>query len=208
MATETTDAPEVKSPATVAVTATLQDFASDADVGALIVTLCNFGSQVPRVAGTALVVDAGPTEYPAASNGQVTVNLWGNDVITPSGTYYCIAVANENGDMLQVNLYQFTGAGPFDLSTTPPIDPHIGVPSIQFATTDIFLITLTGPNQPGSAYNLTYPPFAGSLLGLYYNGNLLIPGLHYSISGQTVTLNFSTGIGDNLCAVYVATSPV
>lgn len=192
-------------PATVNVTAKLEDFGSNAVGGSLIIALCNFGSQVPRVPSVGVVVDAGPISYPAASDGTITVPVWGNDVIQPAGTYYCIAVANANGDMLQVNLYQFTGAGPFDLSTTPPIDPHIGVPSIQFATTDIFLITLAGPNRPGSTYTLTYAPYNGALLGLYYGGNLLLPGVHYSISGQTITLNFSTGIGDNLCAVYVAT---
>lgn len=222
------------------ITATLQDFGETAVGGFLIVTLCNFGSQIPRVAGSSVIVDAGPTSYPANAEGAVSITLVTNDTITPAGTYYCIAVANSNGDMLQVNLYQFFGLGPFDLSSTLPIDPNIGVPSFQYATTDIWIVlpssaqdrlTLAALKQkiadlgldfnlpaaptippniqvysapPGNTYTLSQTPFLDVLIGLYHNGLLLVPGVHYSVAGTTITLTFNTSTGDNLCAVYVA----
>lgn len=190
----------------ITLTATLQDFTGASEsAGSLIIALCNFGSSIPRVAGTSILADCGPTQIEAVA-GVVTTPVWGNDQITPQGTYYCIEVANENGDVVQCNLYQFTGSGGVDLSTATPIDPNIGTPAFQFATTDIFLITLTGANRPGSTYTLRYSPYNGTLLGLFYNGNYQIPGLHYTLTGQTITLNFSTGIGDNLAAVYVASA--
>jgi hypothetical protein len=59
---------------------------------------------------------------------------------------------------------------------------------------------------PGNVYTLTRQPYNGQIIGLFYNGTLLLNPLHYSLSGQTITLTFDTAIGDNLCASYVATS--
>ena len=59
---------------------------------------------------------------------------------------------------------------------------------------------------PGSVYTLTRTPYNGQIIALFYNGTAQINPLHYTLSGRTITLNFTTGVGDNLYASYVAAS--
>lgn len=54
---------------------------------------------------------------------------------------------------------------------------------------------------PGTTYTLSHTP--STVLGIYYNGLLLLPS-QYSISSTTVTLSFSTQTGDSVFAVYLA----
>lgn len=58
----------------------------------------------------------------------------------------------------------------------------------------------------GTTYTLSRTPYNGQIIGLFYNGTIQINPLHYTLSGRTITLNFSTSLGDNLYACYVATS--
>lgn len=53
---------------------------------------------------------------------------------------------------------------------------------------------------PGTVYTLTRAPLL--IMGLYYNGQFLIPGINYSYLGNVITLNFSTNSGDTLYIVY------
>ena len=53
---------------------------------------------------------------------------------------------------------------------------------------------------PGTVYSLTRAPLI--IMGLYYNGQLLVPGVNYTYLGNIITLNFSTASGDMLYAVY------
>lgn len=53
----------------------------------------------------------------------LTILLWGNDVIAPANTYYCIAVLDANKNVLQSGNYQFTGTQTIDLSSAPQIIP-------------------------------------------------------------------------------------
>lgn len=170
--------------------------------GTVTVTLCNFGPTLPSIQGTAMLARTGPVAYKFPT-GSGSITLWGNDVINPvNATYYAITVEDDKKNVVQAGIYQFTGTQTLDLSQAAQISPYIGVPPLQYITADLFQITV-----PSSVYTLTQDVFGGMLLGLFYNGALQIPGLHYTLNGRTVTLNgWTTGAGDNLYASYVAAS--
>lgn len=53
---------------------------------------------------------------------------------------------------------------------------------------------------PGNTYTLTRAPLL--IMGLYYNGQFLIPGVNYTYLGNVITLNFTTSAADTLYVVY------
>lgn len=155
----------------ITVTGTLLDlFGSLVNDGVLVIQLCGYGA-VPRVSGTALVARTAPLEVDCPL-GVFSFQLWGNDVITPAGTFYTIAVKDDNGNIVQMNAYQFTGAGTFDLSTLAPYDP----PSPSIANLNPVLLNPTGLQT-----------IAGSIT---IQGNLTVTGL---INGANpyITVAFS-----------------
>src|ERR1700678_3524238 len=58
-----------------------------------------------------------------ATAGPSSIPLWGNDVITPAGTYYSVAVIDDKKNVVQSAMYQFTGSGTIDISTVTPLHP-------------------------------------------------------------------------------------
>lgn len=103
-------------------TATLQDFEGNPDSGAgLLITLCGYGQALPKIAGTSMLAKIGPL-FVLASAGTISIPIWGNDVITPAGTYYSIATVDDKKNVVQAGIYQFTGSGTVDLSNAPQLD--------------------------------------------------------------------------------------
>jgi len=86
------------------------------------VALCNYGTFLPRVAGTTMIARVGPYDipYPGAP---LALALWGNDVITPAGTYYTISILDAQKNVLQTAAYVFNGTISADLSTISPTFP-------------------------------------------------------------------------------------
>lgn len=126
----------------------------------LTVQLCGYGSQVPRVYASGLFAQTSPLAVKAGGSGIITMILYGNDVITPANTYYTFAVADDQGNTVQLNAYQFTGAGTFDLSTANLYDPlPPSIPSIN----PVLL------NPPGGATQTING-------GIVINGNLVVNG--------------------------------
>lgn len=81
--------------------------------------LANFGNSLPCVPGTGVI---SPTIITAtAVSGEGSVELWGNDVISPSGTYYVVTFISSSGNFIAKLPYQFVGTGSFDLSTLTPL---------------------------------------------------------------------------------------
>jgi hypothetical protein len=203
----------------ITLTATLDDInGAPVPKGKITICLCGFGAIVPVIQGTAMLARTGPVEYTLLDGTlDAGILLWGNDVITPlNQTYYSITVEDAKKNVVQCGAYQFTGSGTIDLSNAPQINPGIGTPPLQYATADIWLIQPTTIVPPpgsgiilapaGTVYTLTRSAFFNKLLGLYYNGTLLIPFLHYTLVLRTMTLTFTTIGGDNLYASYVATT--
>ena len=188
----------------ITLTATLESLnggpaGSTADPAKLRITLCGYGPVLPRIAGTAMLAQVGPTDI-LSSGSPISTLLWGNDQITPSGTYYTIEILDGEDNVVQAGAYQFTG-GPaaVDLSNATPILPGqpASLPNLVFKP-------WTGV-VPGTAY--TAP---GQVILVTYNGIPLQPGLSspylsYTVSGGTaITLNFTTQLGDKIYALCIA----
>lgn len=129
----------------VTLTASLTDITgsevgSPANPAKVCIALCGYGPQLPRIGGTALIARPGPI-YIESPDGTFSERLWGNDVITPQGTYYTVAVLDGQGNVVQCAAYQLGGSGTYDLSALTPIaypgqsQPLIisGTPQIQIA---------------------------------------------------------------------------
>ena len=191
----------------ITLTATLQDQSGQPLPKAqLIITLCGYGPTLPCIIGTSMLAQVGPVEY-TLLDGTADLPLWGNDVITPAGTFYSIQLVDNKKNVVQAGIYQFTGSGTIDLSNAPQILPGPGggiTPPLQYLTSTLWQV---GIGQGTNVYTLPRSVYNNQLLGLYYNGTLQIPGLHYTLTNRTITLtNWSTQAGDNLFALYVATT--
>jgi len=93
-------------------------------VGSLDVALCGYGSQVPRATGIATLSRLTEnTTITIESDGTFDFIVNGNDQIEPAGTYYTITVRDDNGDIAQVNAYQFLDNVTYDLNSIAPYDP-------------------------------------------------------------------------------------
>jgi hypothetical protein len=125
----------------ITIAGNLADLFGDAETATLIVQLCVFGSQLPRVSGTAVIAQTAPLAI-TATGGAYSFKLWGNDVILPAGTFYTIRVVDANGNAVQINAYQFSGTETVDLSSATPYNPPPLPPSPAIAV-------LTNP--PGAA---------------------------------------------------------
>lgn len=163
----------------------------------LRIALCGYGQTLPAVPGTANIALVGPTEY-FSTGSPLSIPLWGNDVIAPSGTFYEIAVLDGNENVVQCGSYVFTGSGTIDLSNANQIIP--GGITVEY-------LPCTGV-VPGTVY--TAP---GKIIQLFVNGNAQRPGIDYNLdSTQTIaTLTYSTqiqnGVPDTVYALCLVVAP-
>jgi hypothetical protein len=116
--------------ANITLTASLETILGGAGLAGYIeITLCNYGPVPPRIIGTGMLADAGipKLEGPGAS---FSIRLYGNDQITPDGTYYSITIYDETKQPIQTANYILDGSGTFDLSNLSPIvNPPYSLPS-------------------------------------------------------------------------------
>jgi hypothetical protein len=195
----------------ITLTATLLDYSGNALGSAtqpawLRIALCNFGPTLPCIPGTGNIgkVSSWFQDIPFTGT-QITVKLWGNDVITPGGgntppqTYYAISILDAQRNVVQTGLYQFVGTLTIDLSSAPQILPGvpIGLPYLS--------VQPCSGAVPGTSY--TAP---GWVLMVLYNGVPLLPGLSlptlsYTLSGayRVITLNFTTEVDDTIYALCI-----
>lgn len=164
----------------ITLTATLDTLAggaagSVANPAKLRIALCGYGGTLPHIVGTANVAHPGP--YPFFDTGAgINTLLWGNDQITPAGTWYEIAVLDGNDNVVQCAAYQFTGTQVIDLSNAAPYNP-VPVP------------------PPPAIPVLTNPPGAAlqTILGsITINGNLVVTGTINGAGGIYV-VGFNAG---------------
>lgn len=168
--------------------------------GYLRITLCGIGPVVPSVPGVGVISDAGiPRLIGPQGSGPLSQQLYGNDVIVPAGTFYEIAVLDENKNCIQSGQYQFTGSGTFDLSTAQQIiDPY------GFLLDALAYLPCTG-TLPGHTFMA-----AGQVLAVSYNGVLMpinqaAPIFSYTLGsdGKTITLNFTAQTGERIDAFVI-----
>jgi hypothetical protein len=180
----------------ITLTATLDDLSgaaagSTANPAKLRITLCGFGPSLPLIQGTAMLAKTGPFSV-YSSGAAISVLLWGNDQISPSGTYYSIEVLDGEDNVVQCGAYTLTGSGSQDLSSIPQVVPPYGFPPSRLA-----YASCTGA-VPGTVYVAP-----GNVVAPTYNGILLRSTL-YTITGNVITLLFSTEVGDRIDAFCVA----
>ena len=88
------------------------------------IALAGFGPLLPVIAGTGNLAKVGPLSQRLFYVGApITVQLWGNDVITPAGPYYVISIFDDQLNLLQTGAYVFAGSISADLSTLPQVFP-------------------------------------------------------------------------------------
>jgi hypothetical protein len=189
----------------ITLTATLDDLSGIAagtvsNPAKVRIALCGFGLVIPQIVGTCTLAKIGPTDY--LSTGEaLSIQLWGNDVINPLGTYYAITILDGEDNIVQCGSYQFTGTQTIDLSSAAQIVPSN---TLEYAP-------CTG-DVPGTVYIA-----AGMVIGALYNGVFLRPGIDYTLSalGKQINLTFSTQKGEDgnpddvisaLCSVVIASS--
>jgi hypothetical protein len=138
---------------TITLTATLEDLTgavagSTANPAKLRITLCGYGQQIPQVpTANITIAKCGPLDI-YSTGSEITTALWGNDVITPVGTYYTIEVLDGENNLVQSAAYQFTGTQTVDLSAAKPI---VNPGNLQTG----FVLADTGPSGGGAHYLFT-----------------------------------------------------
>ena len=104
----------------ITINGTLKQVGGSADSAATITfELKGFGQWLPTVPGTGMIAETKLTASIMA--GAFSVQLYGNDTITPTGTFYLVTLVNDEGAILGQVPYQFTGAGSLDLSSLTPL---------------------------------------------------------------------------------------
>ena len=169
-------------------TATLDDIAggaagSTANPAKLRICLCGFGPILPRIAATAMVAKTGPTDFYSTGTA-LSLTIWGNDQITPAGTFYSIEILDGEDNVVQCGAYVLTGSGG-DLSSLPPIVP---APSPQPG--GLVMNQLSGA-LPGTVFTLPAPPWGGAIIGIWYRGTFYPSAGNWSLAGSTVTMTFA-----------------
>lgn len=115
---------------------------SVANPAKLRIALCGYASQLPVIAGTANLAKPGPYFFYDIGTG-ISITLWGNDQITPSGTYYEIAVLDGDDDVVQCDAYEFiNGPLTIDLSNATPFFPTPPEPPIG----GVYVVPINGGN--------------------------------------------------------------
>ncbi|HTH42884.1 MAG TPA: hypothetical protein VL498_06950 [Terracidiphilus sp.] len=174
----------------ITLTANLESILAGAEMGGYLrITLCGSGPIVPAVPGTCILADATIPKLvgPQVGSTPLSIDLYGNDVITPGPdvTFYEVAVLDAEKNVIQAGNYRFDGAGIIDLSEAAQIVAPYGFP-LQF----LKVIACTGA-VPGVNY---VAPGARLIVAVLYNGTILDPA-DWSSVGTAITLNFATEIG-------------
>jgi len=183
----------------ITLTANLESIVGGSEsAGYLRITLCGFGPIQPSVPGS-MLADAGVPQLVGPQQGStpLSVQLYGNDVITPQGTFYEVAVLDQNQNVVQCGNYQFTGSGTVDLSQAVQLVQPMG-----YQPGGIQYLPCTG-SLPGNVFNAP-----GIVVGVSYNGllmraNLNPPWNSYTLNGQVITLNFQAQLGDRIDAICI-----
>jgi hypothetical protein len=146
------------------ITGTLQTILDEAvDQGIVEVALCGYGSRVPRINAQGLgarVTD----DVDVGTDGTFTFDVAGNDQIAPQGTYYTVTVKDDNGDIVQVNAYQFLSTTPdYDLNLIDPYDPNTPPPPLPPIINNLLLIVAYSPTAqfPGDVFTSWQITLAG-----------------------------------------------
>lgn len=181
----------------------LQDILGNVNLGSVIFTLIyppgiiNPGG-IARVPGTAIVVNF-VQEVFSDVNGFCSINIWGNDLLTPgpNGSFYALTFKDDAGSTICTIPYQFTGAGTQDLSN---LAPFTGAPSIIPAPANAVV------TNPLGQQTIIGFPLSASFIGQFI-GSL---GKNTVASGPTPQFDLSLGslqkhtLNQNIAPTFVS----
>lgn len=175
----------------ITLTATLDDLVGNAagsssNPAKLRICLCGYGPQLPRIVGTTMLAKVGPTNF-FSSGSAISTLIWGNDVITPAGTYYSIEILDGNDNVVQCGTYILTGGGTQDLSNLQPV-----IPPVPLQPGNPVLLALDG-STPGTVFTLPTPSYNGLVYMVFYRGLLQRPTTDYTFNpaNNQVTMTYS-----------------
>lgn len=142
--------------------------------------LCGYGSQNPRTqTGGAAGTFSNPALLGIGVNNElggepISVELVGNDTISPPGTYYTVTMRNGNGDILQCNAYIFLDGQTYDLGKINPFDPSQPVPPLPpLIFNQLLLIAFSPtPNFPGDQYTALAMTLSGDVTSSTMTGQV------------------------------------
>jgi hypothetical protein len=138
----------MSTPPQLTVTGTLLDIFGNVDNGSgVIFQLCNYGPNVPYIPGSNLLCKTRPLIVSVDALGKFSQLIYGNDVISPPGTYYTLSVNDEESNRIQTQAYRLTGTGSVDIANLPPFNPVNPVPALQFFATDFIAISSSVTQQ-------------------------------------------------------------
>jgi hypothetical protein len=150
--------------------------------GTIEFLLSGYGSRFPQGRGqgsdVGSICSVQTAEVAAGAGGEFTIQLVGNDVIDPPGTYYAVTVKDSNGDAVQCNAYMFLEShGDYDLDFEDPFDPTLPMPPVPPLIFNQLLIVDydPAPNFPGdqfTAWQITLAGDAVATTGPIVGGNL------------------------------------
>lgn len=150
---------------------------STANPARVLIALCNFGLQLPRIAGTAMLAKIGPYEILNDGSGQpFPILLFGNDVIVPGGTYYAITILDGNGNVVQTAAYIFTGTQNVNLADLPPINPgQPGVLGVYVVPSGGCVSSVIFDRTKGTGQSLTLTSNITSSTAQNFTPNVVVP---------------------------------
>jgi len=173
----------------------------------LRIALCGYGQTLPCVPGAGMVGGLGG-EIPFVGSS-LNVLLWGNDVITPAGTYYAISILDENRNVVQSGIYQFTGTQTIDLSDAT----QIVQPYPQPVPEGVYFADEISPNGTinsldgvtgNATFTLPQAPSPVGSLNLFKNGQRMTRGKAFTLSGKDITYEsgYVPVVGDSHICFY------
>ena len=179
----------------ITLTATLLDYSGNI-IGSAIqpawlrIGLCGFGPVLPSIPGTGNItkITSWFLDVPFVGTA-LSVKLWGNDQVNPSGTYYAISVLDQQKNIIQTGIYQFTGTQTIDLSSAAQIVQPMAPQLFSFVAK-----ACTG-TTPGTVFTVPTPVYGGALFGVFYRG-VFYPATYgsttnFTLTGQTLTMSFA-----------------
>lgn len=167
----------------------------------IVIRLRNFAGNVPRVngIGTQVRVDSGPIR--PDGTGLVTTTLWGNDQITPAGTFFTIEFWDQ-GKMTSTGNYGIcktlvvspctAASATFNINTATPIT----TPPIPFQA--IAIISNPQPSQDQSITQQSGTTFTFDGAGTFdwTNATIVMPQKADLVGGLVPTNELGTGAAD------------
>ena len=124
----------------------------------------------------------------------------------PSGVPYSTSLRVYYNGTLLVPITDYTVSGQTITTNFIPLLNSTMVGSYRTSASTNIQATFVDceiPTGSGTTYHLVYTPVPSNYTQIFYNGTLLELGNDYSLTGNTITFNFTPAVGATIYAFYV-----